>query len=483
MFLKKSVFSVIFISGLFLFCTDKSKSINDTDTQQLNTVSDTVGSINIYFNKRALTEYALPDNEANYNVNLEKRLLRRIKKAQETIDLATYEINLEKVVKALIWKAYQDIDVRIIVDAKDPENPHYTKRYETMRLYLEKMARGKDMIPGTDDDIILFADSPIFAVEASALRAETGLPIRPDGFNYVSVQVGEDQKTGYLIADAEKKANGNYYSPSEQMHNKFGLFDGEWVFTGSWNFTETGLENQQHVVELHSPELADIYTTEFNEMWGSDNLLPAPGVSNFHSRKSDNTEHELDIGGRKVNVYFSPGDDAVGHLRTLVKETADVSVYFTIFAWSDQKLVDELKYKWEADYDSLQGTVTGFDIKGVFDSAFWNQWWSASVDMSGRLANKTSKNNPNTRWANLALIYKDAEDRKLHSKTMLIDAETDSDPIVVVGSTNWSQNGNEVNDENMIFIHDKKIVNQFYQEFKARYNSACKVAVDSSGVM
>lgn len=472
MFLRKSLLLVIIVSSLQIFCTEKLKSSESTDTEHLNTVSDTAGTINVYFNKSALPEYAMSDNEANYDVNLEDRLLHRINTATETIDLATYEINLENVVNALIEKASQGLDIRVIADAKDPDDPNYTKRYETMRLYLEKMARGSDMTPGTDDDIILFSDSPVFAVEDSATRVDSGLPRSPDDYNYLSVQVGGGQEEGYLIADAEKKSNGNYYSPGQQMHNKFVIFDSKWVFTGSWNFTETGLENQQHEVEMHSPELADIYFTEFNEMWGSNGMTPDPGASDFHGRKSDNTLHELFIGGRKVNVYFSPGDDAVGHLTALVRETADSSAYFTIFAWSDQAMVDELKFKWEADYDSLQGTLTGFDLKGVFDSAYWNQWWSASVDMTGREASRTSSNNPNTRWANPAPVFKDAESRKLHSKTMIIDAGTGSDPAVATGSTNWSQNGNEVNDENMIFIHDELIVNQFYQEFMARYKSA-----------
>jgi phosphatidylserine/phosphatidylglycerophosphate/cardiolipin synthase-like enzyme len=171
-------------------------------------------------------------------------------------------------------------------------------------------------------------------------------------------------------------------------------------------------------------------------------------------------------------VYFSTGDDAIGRMRELVKNEADINTYFTIFAWSDQGLVDELKNKYEGSYNDLEGTLTGFDVKGLFDYSFWNQWWSASVDMTGRTASQTSTDNPNTRWANPAPVYKANEDRKLHSKTMIIDADTSSDPTVVVGSTNWSNNGNNVNDENMLIIHDVAIVNQFVQEFNARYTNA-----------
>jgi phosphatidylserine/phosphatidylglycerophosphate/cardiolipin synthase-like enzyme len=47
--------------------------------------------------------------------------------------------------------------------------------------------------------------------------------------------------------------------------------------------------------------------------------------------------------------------------------------------------------------------------------------------------------------------------------------QVSSDPTVILGSTNWSNNGNNVNDENMVIIRDAEIVNQFVQEFNARY--------------
>ncbi|WP_221568021.1 phospholipase D-like domain-containing protein [Alkalihalobacillus sp. TS-13] len=464
---------------------ENGSSSCDSTTEQLNNVSETIGSINVYFNKCALSGYASSGNEANYNVNLEDRLINRINQATTSIDFATYEINLPNVVNALINKAAEGVDVRVVADSKDAADPHYAERFETMRLYLEEMARGSDMLIGTADDITIFSDSPMFAVEDQAKRSEHGLPGSPEDYPFVTTKVGSTETSGHLFVDAEQKTDGTYYSPGNQMHNKFAIIDDRWVFTGSWNFTVTGLYgseenmandvldgNQQHVVETQSPELASVYETEFNEMWGSTTMTPSPQEANLGPRKTDNTPHEVTIGGKKVEVYFSSGDDAIGKMSDLVKNEADDSAYFTIFAWSDQTLIDELKYKWEGSYNDLEGTLTGFDVKGVFDSSFWNQWWSASIEMTGRTALQTSENNPNIRWANPAPVYVDAETRKLHSKTMLIDADSSSDPTVVVGSTNWSTNGNDINDENMLIIHDSLIANQFLQEFYARYSQA-----------
>ncbi|MBI5463444.1 MAG: hypothetical protein HY966_00645, partial [Ignavibacteriales bacterium] len=62
------------------------------------------------------------------------------------------------------------------------------------------------------------------------------------------------------------------------MHNKFVVIDNrdttsdtdDWVWMGSWNATDPGDGNDaQNVVEIQDKALANAYTTEFNEMWGS----------------------------------------------------------------------------------------------------------------------------------------------------------------------------------------------------------------------
>jgi len=55
----------------------------------------------------------------------------------------------------------------------------------------------------------------------------------------------------------------------------------------------------------------------------------------------------VNVAGKPVEIYFSPGDDAIGKAREIISFEADHSAFFTIFAWSDQSMVDELKLKWE----------------------------------------------------------------------------------------------------------------------------------------
>jgi len=463
---------------------DHDGLVDEGAPEELNNFSEDYGAINVYFNKGGITSVAFEGNSLNQHINLENRLIHRINSAEETLDIATYDIDLPALVDAIIQAKTRGVQVRIIADSKD-YSPGESYTYDLHCMSIEKLIRGADGILGTEDDIPVFADSPIFAVEDSAIRESFGLPSSPDDFPYVSITVGLSTKTGYLLCEGELKNETDYYSPGDQMHNKFVVVDGEWVWTGSWNFTINGLYgsdtnmengilggNTNNAFEIRSPEMAEAYTEEFNEMWGGDTPLPSPSEANFHSRKIDNTSHVFTVGNSIVEVYFSPGDDALSHLRETISAEADYNAYFCIFAWSDQEMCDILKYKWEGSYEDLTGELTGFDIAGIFEHLYWNQWWSASVDMTGRTASYVSDTNPNIRWANPAPVYKDNEDTMLHHKYMILDANTDSNPVVITGSLNWSANGDESNDENVVIIYNSDIANQYYQEFLGRYFQA-----------
>ncbi|MEJ2168101.1 MAG: phospholipase D-like domain-containing protein [Desulfobacterales bacterium] len=466
-------------------------SPNSVDSAQvLRQIYNRLGSINVFFNQHAQERYALETNVANSQVNLEERLIVRLRSAQRSIDMTIYDINLPRIVDALIDKAAHGVTIRVITDAKDQYDGEHSRQYDSMRLKLEQMARGLDGTVGTEDDIALFSDSVIFALEDSSLRNPVGLPSTPNDLPQRTVAVGNEWITGRILSDGELKSADRYFPPWDLMHNMFVVIDGEWVWTGSWDFTITGLYgteanyaagvlngNAQHVVELRSPEVANAFVEEFEEMWGSPDRQPDPLRSNFHKRKSGSTSHIFNVGGRAVEVYFTPpGDDLMRRLTILVAEGADVSTHFLIFAWTSSYLpiVDVLKWKWEGSLRPNEGERTGFDLMGIFDSTFWNQPWSASAPMQGLQSDRPQAPQP---WAMMPPIVRDQTKRKLHAKTMIIDADTLSDPTVMTASGNWTMNSFVVNDENWLIIHDGKIANQFLQEFYARYIEACDSAI------
>jgi phosphatidylserine/phosphatidylglycerophosphate/cardiolipin synthase-like enzyme len=458
--------------------------------ESINTTSTADGAINVYFNRQAVAAGASSgSNVANYNVNLEDRLTARIATATSTIDVATYELELPDVVDELIDRADNGVRVRVIADAKDPLNEDLSEdaSYKRARVFYEKILRGADNTLGTSDDGHVFADSVIFAVTDSSFRTSYGLPSSPSDLPSVTVKIGSNTVNGYLLADGElKNTSGglnNYYTYGDQMHNKFVIVDGTWTWTGSWNFTINdtfGSEanrtanirsgHTNHGVEIRSTALAAAYIAEFEEMWGSNTATPNIATSNFHSRKADNGTHQVYVGGKLVEVYFSPSEGALARVNEIVEDDADVSARFCIYAFSDQTLTDTLKYLYEGSTSELTGTLTGFKVQGVFESGYWSQYWSSSLDMTG------VESSPNAtysvRWNNKAPVGFDGEDRLLHHKYLIVDEGTASDPFVVTGSMNWSANGEDTNDENTLIIHDAAIANQFYQEFAARYYMA-----------
>jgi cardiolipin hydrolase len=57
-------------------------------------------------------------------------------------------------------------------------------------------------------------------------------------------------------------------SPVQQMHNKFAIFDREWLMLGSINWTKAGWsENHENLVLTDDPRLVTPHLEEFEKMW------------------------------------------------------------------------------------------------------------------------------------------------------------------------------------------------------------------------
>ena len=187
-------------------------------------------------------------------------------------------------------------------------------------------------------------------------------------------------------------------------------------------------------------------------MWGSSGKYPNSKLANFNKRKRDNTNHLFEVDGTLIEVYFSPSDNGIDRIVELIEKEADYNIHFSAFAFSDNRIVKALKNK----YEGKDGNRTGFKIKGIIDEDSFNQNWSASQKMLQG-------------WENVPAIVKDNYERKFHCKTMIIDGGTKSNPIVITGSMNFTNNGDKVNDENFIIIYNKAISDAFTAEFYSRF--------------
>jgi hypothetical protein len=85
------------------------------------------------------------------------------------------------------------------------------------------------------------------------------------------------------------------------MHNKFTIIDRQEVWTGSMNYTITdGYRNNNNLVRINSPQLAQNYTTEFEEMFVDDSFGPGS--------PANTPNPSMILNGVRLESCFSPDD-------------------------------------------------------------------------------------------------------------------------------------------------------------------------------
>jgi phosphatidylserine/phosphatidylglycerophosphate/cardiolipin synthase-like enzyme len=338
-----------------------------------------IGALNIYFNFPVDTSLALSGNAAHGDVDFQQKILNRINHANYSIDLAVYS----------------------------------------------------------------FSGMPDVA-DALVVAKNRGVKIR------VVYDSRTTQDNIQTLLNAGIKISKRPVSLSGIMHNKFFIFDArdtiaanDWLWTGSWNITNTELEWKNNVVEINDPAITKAYQTEFEEMWGSDTDEPDPAKAKFGNMKSDNTPHIFNIGGRDVQLYFSPSDATTSHIINTIN-SADHSVYMALYVFTRNDIESALYNKFNSGVSDIRSVIHDINASG--------SEYNNLKNFSEALQNPSPT---------------------LHDKYAIIDAlNPESQPAVITGSHNWSSAAENDNDENTLIIYDSLIANQFLQDFKARYNDA-----------
>jgi phosphatidylserine/phosphatidylglycerophosphate/cardiolipin synthase-like enzyme len=238
------------------------------------------------------------------------------------------------------------------------------------------------------------------------------------------------------------------------MHNKFFVIDNrdaasdldDWVWMGSWNATDPGTnDDAQNAVEIQDKALANAYTTEFNEMWGSDTETPNAAVSRFGARKLNNTPHSFVVKGTRMELYFSPSDATNSQIvKTLNR--ANESINFALLSFTQNDIGKALMAK----------KTAGVKVRGVVDNrtdtgAEYDTLLASGIDIHLK--------------ANLAGF--------LHHKYAIVNANgVDTNKYVITGSHNWSSSAETKNNENTLIIRSARFANLYLQEFSKRYTDA-----------
>jgi|GEM_PF-898852 len=371
----------------------KAFSVAGTDTSSAATLitstrspAQSTGQINVFFNKSVNANLAW-FQQANGNQDLVARLLPHINNAQRSIDVALYSLSGTPgatIASALVNAKIRGVKVRAICEFDNST----TTPFNTL--------------------------------------VANGIPLITDKFDPTNNGAG-------------------------LMHNKFFVFDGRsgapesvWVWTGSWNPTDPGTNNDfQNSIEFQDKAMAAPYTMEFNEMWGSETDVPNAANSRFGARKLNNTPHRFVVGGKPVEVYFSPSDGADSKIVSEIN-AAEHSVGFQLLTLTRSGIATALVSKRNAGKkvrgDIDDSTDTGSQYRYLINNG---------VDVRLKTAGTSGL---------------------LHHKYGIIDAE---DPhwnsVTLTGSHNWTSSAENANNENMVIVRDGNITNQYLQEFSARY--------------
>lgn len=393
--------------------------------------SDTssVEFIRVYFNEVPDTNVAFPNNYANGPVDMIQPLINRIDSAKYSVDLAAYDLQNMHVGSALARAARRGVRVRVVTDVI--HRNHAPKPC---------LPAGRFTQPMWDT----LRRAGIFSID------DSGTVYKPDG----------------TIDSLPKKLPNS----GANMHHKFAVIDAlstdpndYYTWTGTMNITYTGPWNTNSTLVIKDSGISLAYLEEFEQMWGGNQAAPNPKKARFHKAKLPITNNHHWVNDTKVEVYFSP----INYDKTtpsISERITDLILHYTrhdaaFLAFAISPDIEISRALWER---SGRGEI---QLKGVIDPAFYSRYQKQGAIWASPEAGYASRK-----------ILPGKEIRKLHAKTLLLDANypypTKHTAITVTGSYNFSKSAENVNDENCLIIHSNAITNQYYQDFMGVLNRA-----------
>ena len=409
-------------------------------------------TVKAYFNQNPQASYTDPYRGiTRQGDNLEQILLTEISKAKKTIFVAVQEFRLPLVAKALIEKKNQGVDVRVVLEhdynftvmtQRDGDgNEHEASKLADLKALIDMNRDGK------------FSKEELESRDAVYMLQVGKVPVMDDTFD---------------------SSNG-----SGLMHHKFMVIDGKTTIVASANYTLSCIHgdilapssrgNANSMVVIQAASAGKIFEEEFMQLWGNGKR------GNFGHNKTYRGPQVVSVSGIKITIQFSPTsqrylwEESVNGLIATHLAKAQKSIKAALFVYSDQHISDVIEKL------SKAGVAIGFLVEQKF--AF--REYSELLDMAGleMLSAKCTFEPDNNPWKSPATEFGVATlDRGdvLHHKFGVIDNKT-----VVVGSQNWSDAANYVNDETLIVIEAVGISEQYGREYD-RLRSKSRLGVPAT---
>ncbi|MEG5138558.1 MULTISPECIES: DUF655 domain-containing protein [unclassified Microcoleus] len=407
--------------------------------------------LQVYFNQSLTSSYTEPYRaQTRPGDDLEKLVAEAVASAGSTVDVAVQEFRLPGIARQMADRARSGIKVRLIVEhLYNRPWSDYTAQ-ELVKLPDRERDRYSEFLQlaDTNKDGKLSPEE-IKQNDAFVILKDAGIPVIDD------------------TADGSKG--------SGLMHHKFVVIDGKIVIVTSANFTTSDIHgdfktaasrgNANNLLQIASPKLAQIFTQEFNIMWGD-----GPGGkpdSKFGIKKPFRPVQKVIVGNATIAVQFSPTsatlpwEQSVNSLINKNLGSAKKSVNLALFVFSAQRLSNTL------ELESRRGVA----VRALIDSNFIYRPYSEGLDMmGGTLMQDCRLESDNRPWrkpiATVGVPLLPMGDR-LHHKFGVIDGKT-----VLTGSHNWSEAANHGNDETLLAIDSPVIGAHFDREFDRLYKGA-----------
>jgi phosphatidylserine/phosphatidylglycerophosphate/cardiolipin synthase-like enzyme len=236
------------------------------------------------------------------------------------------------------------------------------------------------------------------------------------------------------------------------MHHKYVVRDVTSVWTGSTNWTDDSWSREENVIAvLDSPELARVFTLNFEELWTTGNVEDSGKVE----------PRPVRVDGIEVRPWFCPGfgealshriAKAIGRAKRRVRICSPVITAAPILATLAQVIADgKVDVAGAVDQTQIEEVQVQWGPTGVRS---WKLPLLLQVVGSGRFAGKRS-----TPWGpGTVHDY-------MHAKI------TVADDVVFLGSFNLSHSG-EQNAESVLEIHDPALAERlagYVDSVRARY--------------
>jgi competence ComEA-like helix-hairpin-helix protein len=406
--------------------------------------------IKVYFNNSQSSEYQEAyRQQTRLGDDLEKQIVDTISQAKSSVDVAVQELRLPKVAQALVERQKAGVKVRLILENNYSRPLTSLTATEISNLGERETARYQEVIKFID----INQDNQV----------------SPDEINQRdALVIIQNAKIPWI----DDKADGS--DGSNLMHHKFVVVDNRIVIITSANFTLSdtsgdfnnlsSLGNANNLLQIDSPELATLFTEEFNIMWGD-----GPGGkldSVFGVKKPQRLPQQINLGNSEITVQFSPHSPTQPWTKTSngligkTLKTSTKSVDLALFVFSEQRLVNILENR----------NQQNVKIRALIEPQFAYRSYSEALDMMGvALSNQCQYEIDNRLWTNPITtvgVPQLAKGDLLHHKFAVVDHQT-----VITGSHNWSTAANNGNDETLIVIKNPTIAAHYQREFNRIYSN------------